>query len=163
MLYKVGLIYTNKVNLYICYTGWRPFPNALLLGDSGYFNRNWLLTPVVNEALYPPNAVRNFLRRLKSTRRIVECALGLFKEEFPCMNHLRLKKPENCSKLILMCFTIYNIQNEFRHERHEEHVIDMDELNRNEENDNEGGSDDDGDVADNLMTQSEIIHLMNTV
>uniref|UniRef100_A0A1I8FXR4 DDE Tnp4 domain-containing protein n=1 Tax=Macrostomum lignano TaxID=282301 RepID=A0A1I8FXR4_9PLAT len=27
--------------------GWRPFPNALILGDSGYSLKQWLITPIV--------------------------------------------------------------------------------------------------------------------
>lgn len=62
---------------------------------------------------------RRYLVRLKSTRQLIECSIGILKEQFPCLNHLRLRKPEACSKVFLMCVTLHNIQNEFRHNRHD--------------------------------------------
>ncbi|KAF2883265.1 hypothetical protein ILUMI_22907, partial [Ignelater luminosus] len=54
---------------------WRHFPGALLLGDSGYPLLSWLMTPVVQAGA---NAVgsQRYLRRHKSTRRLIECAFG---------------------------------------------------------------------------------------
>lgn len=88
-----------------------------MLGDSGYSARSWLLTPVLRREITP--GARRYLRRLKATRQLIECALGAFKEKFPCMNHLRLKSPESCAKLILMCVTVYNIENMFAHNNNE--------------------------------------------
>lgn len=110
--------------------------------------------------MYQQNAaVRMFLRRLKATRRIVECALGVLKEEFPYLNQLGLKIPEACAKIILMCITIHNIQNNFRYNRHEEHNIniygDYDDID--DEDDNNHDNDDE---ENNLTAQREIIELM---
>lgn len=117
------------------------------------------MIPVVNEALYPQNAVRMYLRRLKATRRIVECALGVLKEEFPCLNHLRLRTPEACARVILMCVIMHNIQNEFRYNRLEEHNIDLGDYDLQDETDENEAEDDDD---NNLATQRDIIDFMNT-
>lgn len=131
------------------------------MGDSGYFNRNWLLIPVLNEARYPQNGVRKYLRRLKATRRIVECALGVSKEQFPCLNHLRLKTPQACAKVILMCIILHNIQNDFRHNRHEEHNIDIEDYDDMDHEDDNNVDENNDDDENNLMAQREIIELMN--
>lgn len=98
----------------LLYIGWRPFPNAVILGDSAYAARTWLMTPVLNQPL--TLGARRYLRRLKSTRQLVERSLGVLKEKFPCLNHLRLRAPEACASIFLMCVTLHNIQNEFRHD-----------------------------------------------
>ncbi|CAG7832733.1 unnamed protein product [Allacma fusca] len=69
--------------------GWRPFPDAVILGDSGYGASDWLIPPVFNN---PNNeAERRFNKHHKKTRRLIECAYGILKERFPCLNHLRLQ------------------------------------------------------------------------
>lgn len=95
--------------LYVFLIGWRPFPNAILLGDSGYQNLSWLLTPNIPGDL-PANGERRYLRRLRSTRQMVECSIGILKAKFPCLNYLRLKTPEKCCRVILACITLHNIQ-----------------------------------------------------
>lgn len=47
-------------------------------------------------------------RAHKQTRRIVECSIGILKERFPCLNHLRVK-PRKAGKIILACITLHNI------------------------------------------------------
>lgn len=130
------------------------------MGDSGYFNNNWLLTPVFNTRNLPENGVRRYLRRFKITRRIVECAIGVLKEEFPCLNHLRLKSPSSCAFIILMCITLHNIQNEYRYNRHEEHDINM-IYNIDDDDDNNNDDDimDHDDQENNMATFREIIEL----
>lgn len=103
------------------YVDWRPFPNAVILGDSGYKAHTWLLTPVLNRPL--TNGARRYLRRLKATRQLVECSLGVLKEQFPSLNHLRLRTPETCAMIFIMCVTLHNIQNEFSHNRHDHEMI----------------------------------------
>lgn len=66
--------------------------------------------------------VQRYLNRLKATRQLVECSLGVLKEQFPCLNHLRLRTPNACAQVFLMCATLHNIQNEFHHNRHDAEI-----------------------------------------
>ena len=78
------------------------------MGDSGYPLLPWLMTPIEQGGLNQ-NGMRRYLRRHKSTRRLVECAFGQIKAKFPCLNYFRLK-PEVASKIVLACFILHNIQ-----------------------------------------------------
>ncbi|CAG7830466.1 unnamed protein product [Allacma fusca] len=56
-------------NTFICQNfenGWRPFPNAVVLGDSGYGASNWLIPPILEN----PNSEdeRRFNRSHKRTK-----------------------------------------------------------------------------------------------
>lgn len=94
-------------------SGWRPFPGAVLLGDSGYPLLEWLLTPICRNV--NADALAVYLRKHKSTRRLVECALGVLKERFPCLNHMRA---EVClaAKIILACMALHNLEIKFNGE-----------------------------------------------
>lgn len=86
--------------------GWRPFPGAVILGDSAYGLKEWLIPPLNRN---PDNVVeQRFNRAHKMTRRIVENSIGILKERFPCLNHLRLK-PRKAAKVVLACITLHNI------------------------------------------------------
>ncbi|XP_049301958.1 putative nuclease HARBI1 isoform X1 [Bactrocera dorsalis] len=86
--------------------GFRPFPNAVILGDSAYPLLNWLIPPLRNNPTSPQEQLFN--RAHKKTRRIIENCFGILKEKFPCLNHLRLQ-PEKAAKIIIMCCTFHNI------------------------------------------------------
>lgn len=99
-------LYLNNI---ITRIGWRPFRNAVLIGDSGYQSLSWLLTPNVPQDL-PIDGSERFLRRHKSTRQLVERSIGLLKSKFPSLNYLRLKTPQKCCRIILACITLHNIE-----------------------------------------------------
>lgn len=40
----------------------------------------------------------------------MECAIGLLKAKFPCLNLLRLKSPVDCGRVIMACITLHNIE-----------------------------------------------------
>lgn len=86
--------------------GWRPIPNAILLGDSGYPLKEWLITPTFRNFEDP--AVLRFNRAHKSTRRLVENAFGILKEKFPCLKYLRLN-PTFAGEVFKCCTALCNI------------------------------------------------------
>jgi hypothetical protein len=86
--------------------GWRPFPGAVVLGDSAYPMRDWLMTPLHRN---PNNEdERRYNIAHKRTRKLVEDSYGILKEKFPCLNHLRMK-PQKAGKVVLACATLHNV------------------------------------------------------
>lgn len=79
--------------------GWRPFPGGVILGDSIYPLKSWLIPPILQNARDPAQV--RFLRAHMKTRRIVECAIGRLKEKFPCLNYLRVDPVYACN--IIKC------------------------------------------------------------
>lgn len=101
--------------------GWRPDNDrrSIILGDSAYPLRQWLMTPNVrNVNAMDPDlapAVEIYLRKHRKTRFMVECAIGIFKEQFPCLNQLRVRSPRRISIIIYACAVLHNMQNHYRH------------------------------------------------
>lgn len=100
-------------------TGWRPDNDnrSLILGDSAYPLTSWLMPPVVRtvNANIPrlARAVPLFERVHRKTRFIVECSIGILKEEYPCLNYFRFRKPERISNAISACVVLHNMQNKY--------------------------------------------------
>lgn len=86
--------------------GWRPFPNAVILGDSAYGAKNWLIPPSRRNP-HHGNEIW-FNKHRKTTRRLIEDSIGILKEKFPCLNHLRLQ-PQKAARVILTCCILHNI------------------------------------------------------
>lgn len=60
-------------------SGWRPFPGAVILGDSAYPTKSWLIPPLHRNPSDP--AEQRYNKAHKSTRRIVENSIGkLFRQ-----------------------------------------------------------------------------------
>ena len=102
--------------------GWRPIPDGIILGDSGYPLPPWLILPTEQN---PDNAAEiaawaQFLRRHKKTRRVIECAFELLKENFLCLNHLRVIDPRYSCEIFKCCVTLCNFS------RSENDVPDLD-------------------------------------
>ncbi|XP_063223351.1 putative nuclease HARBI1 [Bacillus rossius redtenbacheri] len=106
--------------------GWRPIPNAIILGDSGYPLLQWLITPTIN-CVHAGSLAFN--RAHKKTRRIVENAFGILKEKFPCLNYLRLS-PIYAANVFKCCATLCNISREGEY-------IDLPAVNHEEPMENE--------------------------
>jgi len=100
-------------------SGWRPFPGAVLLGDSAYPLKEWLIPPRHQN----PNdeTEQRFNRKHKSTRRLIECSYGILKERFPCLNHLRTQ-PYKSGMIVMTCAVFHNIACLIDHEPTEEYV-----------------------------------------
>lgn len=86
--------------------GWRPFPGAVILGDSAYGLKEWLIPPINRNPDDPVE--QRFNRAHKRTRRLVENSIGILKERFPCLNHLRLS-PQKAAVVVVCCATLHNI------------------------------------------------------
>lgn len=84
-----SLIFSNSAAKYQCDNG--AFGNGIVLGDSGYFLNNYLLTPISNpqtqpEILYNESHIR--------TRNVIERCFGVWKRRFPVLSiGLRCKIP----------------------------------------------------------------------
>jgi len=113
--------------------GWHPFPDAIILGDSAYSLRQWLIPPDTEN----PGDVRErrFLRSHKATRRLIESAIGILREKFPCSNHVRLDPVAAC-QVIKCCVTLCKKSKEPDEERpqyqEEENDISDDETEEEE-------------------------------
>lgn len=87
--------------------GWRPFSNAIILGDSGYGLREWLIPPIGGSA----NDVHedNFNRSHKKTRRIVECFFGVLKQRFQCLSIPLRVNPVYAGEIFKTCCVLQNV------------------------------------------------------
>jgi hypothetical protein len=89
--------------------GWRPFPNAVILGDSGYALREWLLPPIGGANLSEEEELFNVYHR--KTRRIVECYFGVLKQRFACLSIPLRVKPEYACEIFKCCTVLQNFIN----------------------------------------------------
>jgi len=78
----------------------------LILGDTGYGMKEWLMTPIFRNPTQ--QAERKYNRAHKSTRTIIEFAFGVLKNRFPCLKYMRLD-PCYAGKVIMACATLHNI------------------------------------------------------
>jgi len=86
--------------------GQRPFDGAVLLGDSGYPLRDWLLTPYADP---DPDQAR-YNRAHTKTRNTVERAFGVLKKRFYCLSLvLRVRDMGLCTKIITCCAILHNL------------------------------------------------------
>lgn len=127
--------------------GWRPFPNALLLGDSGYGMKKWLITPNIPIQIPRTEAVMRFLRAFKHIRRMVENALGILKEKFPSLNHLRLQ-PLSACKVFLACVTLHNLEKRLGSEHYIPYDYANDEMVDNGDNNRDNIEEDNNEAID---------------
>jgi len=86
--------------------GYRPFPDAVVLGDSGYTCNDYTITP-----LLAPNAPEeiSFNVAHKRTRCIVERALGLLKARWRILLVKCDYQPLIASDIIRACCILHNI------------------------------------------------------
>uniref|UniRef100_A0A915EBG5 Regulatory protein zeste n=1 Tax=Ditylenchus dipsaci TaxID=166011 RepID=A0A915EBG5_9BILA len=140
--------------------GWRPFPGAVLLGDSIYGASDWLvpMRPHAHSSMMYSTGILivhsvccyQLLRCHSKTRRVVECAFGLWKNRFQCLKSgMRLKSPTYCGEVIMACEHLHNFLVE---ERLEQENDDDDYMEADEEpGDEEEQQEEDNNVGDSRL------------
>lgn len=98
---------------------------------------------------------QRYNRRLKSTRQTIERCLGILKEKFPCLNHLRLE-PTFAAEVVKCCATLCNIA---RENEDEEEAFDIGEQEEEEVPLEEDGEEQDEEHP-GILRQRAIIHSM---
>ncbi|CAH0731365.1 unnamed protein product, partial [Brenthis ino] len=98
----------SQLNTYM-QTLHRNGESVWLLGDSGYPQRPWLMTPYNNPA---PGSAGETFNKLHSRARItIENTFGRLKNRWRCLCKDRVLhyKPEKCAQIILACSVLHNI------------------------------------------------------
>lgn len=88
--------------------GWRPFPNAVVLGDGAYPLLNWLMTEISKPAGRLTDQERRFNFALRRTRFVVENALGILKNRFQCLKFIRVRNPKKAAMILNACVVLHN-------------------------------------------------------
>lgn len=79
----------------------------MLLGDSGYPLRRYLLTPFAD---VETAAQEKYNKALCHTRVKIECCFGILRNRFQClMKPLRVIGPEASGNVILSCMVLHNL------------------------------------------------------
>lgn len=90
--------------------GFRPFLGAVLLGDSAYPLRDWLMTPFRSTVAMTP-AMSKYQNAHTKTRAVVERAFGVLKMRFRALFNagLRVAKMSDAANIIIAACVIHNI------------------------------------------------------
>lgn len=84
-----------------------PFPQAVILGDSAYPCRDWLIPPFVG---HPDGERGQFNTAHRKTRNVIERAFGILKNRFTVLKTpLRLRSMEECGRLVICCVILHNL------------------------------------------------------
>lgn len=84
-------------------SGWRPFPNAVLIGDSIYKACDWLIPMRRSTPELAP-----FYNALASTRCIIERAFALLKNRWTCLKTELRVEPQYAVRIIKACCILHN-------------------------------------------------------
>lgn len=83
---------------------------GILLGDSGYPCRRWLMTP----HLQPQNQLQvRYNSSHSTTRAVVERTTGQLKHRFHCLHSELRVKMKHCCPIIVACCVLHNIAKQF--------------------------------------------------
>uniref|UniRef100_A0A915EIT5 DDE Tnp4 domain-containing protein n=1 Tax=Ditylenchus dipsaci TaxID=166011 RepID=A0A915EIT5_9BILA len=86
-------------------SGYRPFKDAVILGDSAYPTNDWLLA--MKAACAPEDS--NFYDSFAKTRVAVEQHFGVWKNRFRCLQEtLRVKDPVYAAMIVKCCAYLQN-------------------------------------------------------
>lgn len=147
---------------------WRPDNDmqSIILGDSAYPLKQWLMTPIIGaENVNDPalaEAIPIYLRKHRKTRFMVECAIGIWKEQFPCLNQLTIRSPTRISTVIYACAALHNMQNKYRHGSYAydttlNRLANEEEPPLNPEEDHNQGNMNNHNVVDGIDRQRELL------
>ncbi|XP_056453116.1 putative nuclease HARBI1 [Gadus chalcogrammus] len=104
--------------------------DGILLGDSGYPLKPWLLTPFLNPTT---PAQRNYNAAHCSTRNTVERAFGVLKRRFHCLHGELRMIPQRVCNIVCSAVVLHNIARDLKLPDPEEEEG-VDEHNREEDN-----------------------------
>eukprot|EP00105_Crassostrea_gigas_P046308 XP_019930456.1 PREDICTED: putative nuclease HARBI1 [Crassostrea gigas] len=80
--------------------------NGLLLGDSGYPCRRFLMTPFLNPTT---EAQQKYNSSLCRTRVLVEQSFGILKRRFACLQGILRTNPDQAAAYVIACVVLHNI------------------------------------------------------
>jgi hypothetical protein len=89
--------------------GWTPLANGIILGDSAYPMKHWLIPPII----------RNLNNPAQNPKSIF--SFGILKEKFPCLNHLRVN-PQFAANIVMACAALCNIFRKNNEEVNEDRI-----------------------------------------
>ncbi|KAB0804976.1 hypothetical protein PPYR_01946, partial [Photinus pyralis] len=117
--------------------------HSWLLGDSGYPQQPWLMTPVLNALA--GSAEERYNTHHASARNCIERCNGVFKQRFRCVLGERTLRysPEKVGNIVVACAVLHNICTDARLELDVENMerIIPNEVNVNVQQMNENGRD----------------------
>ncbi|XP_065938425.1 putative nuclease HARBI1 [Magallana gigas] len=80
--------------------------NGILLGDSGYPCKRFLMTPYLNPQT---NAHQRFNASLCRTRVLIEQSFGILKRRFSCLQGILRTTPEQAVGYVVACVILHNL------------------------------------------------------
>uniref|UniRef100_A0A915KBX7 DDE Tnp4 domain-containing protein n=1 Tax=Romanomermis culicivorax TaxID=13658 RepID=A0A915KBX7_ROMCU len=140
---------------------WQPILNAVLLVDSGYPVKQWLIPPILWPAT---DAEHRFNVADKKTPRIVENSFGILKKRFACLEKLHVD-PKFSGEIVKCCCIL---QNMILDDGDDEELSEDDEVAADpniEPEDSASSSDDDNEDNGNnrMCTSSFAIRKVNSI
>ena len=87
--------------------------NGIILGDSGYACKNWLLPPFRENQMRGCRKRENYNREQKRARSIIERAFGQLKRRWGCLHGEIRLAPEKACKVIIAACALHNLAKDF--------------------------------------------------
>ena len=87
--------------------GHRPFPEAVILGDSAYACNKWLLSPFRGDV---EGARLRFNKAHKKTRCTIERAYGVLKKRLYRQECVRVRNMKRAAELVQCTVILYNLR-----------------------------------------------------
>ena len=92
---------------------------GIILGDSGYPLRHWLMTPILAPKCRDEERYNGSHR---TTRTVIERCNGILKRRFHCLHGELRVSPERACKIITACIILHNRAVEYKHPVDEEDI-----------------------------------------